>query len=134
MDFKIAAIDHLVLNCSDVHSIAEWYQRALGVEVELMMTVGPRWFLGRSELGCAPLARMAGLPAVTRHPGRLMSALKLRRLSPQSPLIGNLSELRWSMDQFNRQGLSVGSNRFIREILTAIWSRWPATSRRCGVM
>ena len=34
MDFKIAAIDHLVLNCSDVHSIAEWYQRALGVEVE----------------------------------------------------------------------------------------------------
>ena len=35
MTVRISAIDHLVINVSDVARTAQWYQRILGMEVRL---------------------------------------------------------------------------------------------------
>jgi catechol 2,3-dioxygenase-like lactoylglutathione lyase family enzyme len=42
MSVKISAIDHIVINVSDVARSAQWYQKVLGMEIRVFDPGGAR--------------------------------------------------------------------------------------------
>ena len=82
MPVKVNALDHLVINVSDVARSAEWYHKILGMEIRVFDPGhgqgchGPRWFSAtrRSMYGRAMPTRSNGSPRTMKLPAVTISA------------------------------------------------------------
>ncbi|OBJ49831.1 VOC family protein [Mycobacterium sp. 1423905.2] len=63
MSFQVDRLDHIVLNCRDVDTSADWYQRVLGMTRETFGATGRTALrFGNQKLNLRPLGALADDP------------------------------------------------------------------------
>lgn len=55
MSVKITGIDHVVLNCADTEVTAQWYRRALGVDVDNYLPGRYALIVGAQKINLRPI-------------------------------------------------------------------------------
>lgn len=71
MAFEISGIDHVVLNCADVEAMAAWYQRALGVSVDIYGPGRTALVFGSQKINLRPVGTAGWEMAAVDTPGAL---------------------------------------------------------------
>jgi catechol 2,3-dioxygenase-like lactoylglutathione lyase family enzyme len=71
MSFAIERIDHVVLNCRDVETVADWYVRVLGMRREVFSGTRVALRFGAQKLNLRPTGASNWPTGVTDSPGSL---------------------------------------------------------------
>jgi catechol 2,3-dioxygenase-like lactoylglutathione lyase family enzyme len=71
MGFVVARIDHVVLNCRDVDTTADWYERVLGLRRELFGDGRVALLFGNQKLNLRPTGAVNWETGVVDAPGSL---------------------------------------------------------------
>lgn len=71
MTFSVRRIDHVVLTCRDVAATADWYVRALGMEVQSYAAGRTALVFGQQKLNLRPLGAAGWETAAVDTPGAI---------------------------------------------------------------
>ncbi len=71
MSFAIERIDHVVLNCRDVETVADWYVRVLGMRREVFSGTRVALRFGNQKLNLRPTGAPNWPTGATDSPGSL---------------------------------------------------------------